>query len=246
MASHRVAWRGGSFKQESALARAINGACPAGRWARGPGAYSVQARGCSGALLQGAGISMLKLVLGLVLFFAAHLPAIARGSRERFRETLGVGGYRGLVSLLSLAGLALIIWGFIDYRDAGMIQIWYPPIWTRHLAFLLNLPVFVLLIAAYTPGHIKAKLGHPMLAAVKLWALAHLLANGDLGGMLIFGAFLAWAVLARISAKRRGERAIVANPSWIADIVAVVGGVVIWALVLTRLHALLIGVPLLH
>lgn len=192
-----------------------------------------------------AGGCMFKLVAGLVLFFAAHAPAIARDLRAQLRGALGVGGYRAFVSLLALAGLVLIVWGFGAYRAEGYIQLWNPPVWTRHLAFLLNLPVFILLIAAYTPGHIKAKLGHPMLAAVKLWALAHLLANGDLGGILIFGSFLVWAVLARISAKRRGERAIVANPSWIADAVAVVGGVIIWALVLTRLHALLIGVPLL-
>ncbi|GHE56798.1 hypothetical protein GCM10019059_15180 [Camelimonas fluminis] len=188
---------------------------------------------------------MFKLVAGLVLFFAAHAPAIARGLRDRLRASWGVRGYRGAVSLLALVGLALVVWGFHDYRQAGYIQVWDPPVWTRHLAFLINLPVFILLIAAYAPGHIKARLGHPMLAAVKFWALAHLLANGDLGGMLLFGSFLGWAVLARIATKRRGERAVVANPSWVADAVAVVGGVALWALMLTRLHTLLIGVPLL-
>lgn len=188
---------------------------------------------------------MLKLIAGLVLFFGAHAPAIARGVRERLRAALGELGYRGVVSVVALMGLALIVWGFGAYRADGYIQVWNPPVWTKHLAFLLNLPIFVLLIAAYVPGHIKAKLGHPMLTAIKLWALAHLLANGDLGGIILFGSFLIWAVLSRIAAKRRGVRAVVSNPSWIADAAAVVGGVALWALFLTRLHALLIGVPLL-
>lgn len=188
---------------------------------------------------------MLKLVAGLFLFFGAHAPAIARGGRDKLRASFGDAGYRGVVSVVALVGLALIVWGFGAYRADGYIQLWNPPVWTKHLAFLITLPVFVLLIAAYTPGHIKAKLGHPMLTAVKLWALAHLLANGDLGSILLFGSFLAWAVMSRIAAKRRGERAVVAHPSWIADAAAVVGGVAIWALFVTRLHALLIGVPLL-
>jgi len=188
---------------------------------------------------------MFKLVAGLILFFAAHVPAIARGLRDRLRASWGMMGYRGVVSLLALTGLVLIVWGFHDYREAGYIQLWHPPVWTRHLAFLINLPVFILLIAGFLPGYIKARLGHPILAAIKFWALAHLLANGDLGGILLFGSFLVWAVLARIAAKRHGERAVVANPSWVADAAAVVGGVALWALMLTRLHALLIGVPLL-
>lgn len=188
---------------------------------------------------------MFKLIAGLVLFFAAHAPAIARNLRDRLRASLGMAGYRGAVSLVAIAGLALIVWGFGAYRDSGYIQIWDPPMWTRHLAFLITLPVFILLIAAYTPGNIKARLGHPMLTAIKFWALAHLLANGDLGGMLLFGSFLAWAVMARIAAKRRGERAVVANPSWVWDAVAVAGGVALWLLTLKYLHAALIGVPLL-
>lgn len=188
---------------------------------------------------------MFKLIAGLVLFFAAHAPAIVRGGRDRLREAWGMTGYRGAVSILALLGIGLIVWGFHDYRLGGYIQLWDPPVWTRHLAFLITLPVFILLIAGFLPGHIKARLGHPILAAIKFWALAHLLANGDLGGILLFGSFLVWAVLTRIAAKRRGERAVVANPAWPADAVAVVGGVALWALVLTRLHTLLIGVPLL-
>lgn len=187
---------------------------------------------------------MLKLIAGLALFLAAHTPAMARGLRGRLQETLGPIGYRIAISLVALVGLVLIIWGFGDYRAHGYIQLWDPPVWTKHLAFLLMAPVFVLLIAAYTPGHIKARIGHPMFTAVKFWALAHLLANGDLGSLLLFGVLLAWAVAARIAAKRRGERAQVANPSWIADGAAVVLGLGLWWLTLTRLHTMLIGVPL--
>lgn len=187
---------------------------------------------------------MLKLIAGLVLFYLSHASVFARAQRERLRARLGDGLRRGLVSLLALAGVALIVWGFADYRAGGYVQLWDPPVWARHLAFLLMLPAFIMLAAAFAPGHIKARLGHPMLAAVKTWALAHLLANGDLGSIILFGSFLAWGVAARVAARRRGERAVVPAPSWRADAIAVIAGAVAWWLTLTWLHAWLTGVPL--
>ncbi len=121
---------------------------------------------------------------------------------------LGKNGYRALFSVVSTLGLALVVWGF---AKAPVVQIWYPPVWTRHLALLLMLPVFPLLFAAYLPGKIKAKVRHPMLAAIKFWALAHLIANGDLASIILFGSFLAYAVARPYSAQAAGRRA---SRSW--------------------------------
>ncbi|GGC74362.1 NnrU family protein [Chelatococcus reniformis] len=186
------------------------------------------------------------LVLGLVLFFAAHIFTMLRAPRARFVGLLGEGPYKLAYSVVSALGLILIVLGFGAYRETGYIQVWDPPVWTRHLALLLNLPVFILLVAAYAPGFIKLRVKHPMLLAVKIWATAHLLANGDLGSILLFSSFLAWAVSARIAVKRRGDQGLPARPaSWKADVVAVAGGLVAYALVIGYLHPLLIGVPVL-
>ncbi|MFD0936725.1 NnrU family protein, partial [Methylobacterium trifolii] len=146
---------------------------------------------------------MLILILGLVLFLGIHAFSIARAKRAEVIGQVGENRFKLGYTLLSALGLVLIGVGFHQYRAAGYIPVWDPPVWTRHLALLLMLPVFVLLAAAYLPGRIRARTKHPMLLAVKIWATAHLLANGDLGSMLLFGGFLAWAVAARISAKRR-------------------------------------------
>src|SRR3954447_25919852 len=148
---------------------------------------------------------MTLLILGLILFLGTHAFTMARGPRARLRERLGEGAYKGLYSLVSLVGIVLIAIGFGRYRAAGYIPVWDPPVWTRHLTLLLVWFAFVAFVAAYFPGRIKRTLKHPMLAGVKLWAAAHLLANGDLGSIVLFGSILAWAVMARISAKRRDE-----------------------------------------
>ena len=118
---------------------------------------------------------------------------------------LGQNGYRALFALVSIAGLALIVWGYGQYRAHELIQVWSPPAFMRHITVGLMLFAVIFFTAAFIPSHIKAKLKHPMLAGVKTWALAHLLSNGDLGSILLFGAFLAWGVYARIAAKRRGD-----------------------------------------
>ena len=191
---------------------------------------------------------MTILILGLVVFIGAHAFTMAREQRARAIARLGEGPYKGLYSLISLLGLVLIVWGFGEYRAGGYTQVWTPPVWTRHLAVQLVWTAFVALAAAYLPGRIRGTLKHPMLAGLKIWALAHLLANGDLGSMLLFGALLAWAVAARISTKRRDEVLDHGGPAaapagWRNDILAVAIGTALYLVFLIWLHPLLIGVP---
>jgi uncharacterized membrane protein len=194
---------------------------------------------------------MLFLVLGLALFLGTHAFTMARGPRGRLVARLGEGPYKGIYSALSLAGLVLISIGFGRYRAEGYIPLWDPPVWTRHLALLLVWFAFVLVAAAYLPGRIKrmAK-GHPMLLGVKIWAFAHLLANGDLGSILLFGGFLGWAVAARIGAKRRDEVVPHGGPAappkgWRNDGIALALGTLAYLAFLFWLHPSLIGVAVL-
>ena len=149
---------------------------------------------------------MTILILGLILFIGTHVISTLRPLRAGLIDRLGAGPFKGLYALVSGLGLVLIIWGFSLYRAQGLIALWQPPTWTRHLALTLMWFAFVALASAYAPaGRIKGWLRHPMLVAVKIWALAHLLANGDLGALLLFGSLLAFAVYDRISLKRRGD-----------------------------------------
>jgi uncharacterized membrane protein len=191
---------------------------------------------------------VILLILGLAVFIGTHAFTMARGPRADAVARLGEGPYKLAYSALSLLGIVLIAIGYGDYREGGYIQAWNPPVWTRHLAVLLVWPAFVMFVAAYFPGRIKRTLKHPMLAGVKLWALAHLLANGDLGSVLLFGAILAWAVAARISAKRRDEVVPHGGPAaepagWRNDILALVIGTAAYLAFLFWLHLWLIGVP---
>lgn len=193
---------------------------------------------------------MLLLILGLVLFLGTHLLPTVPDLRRSLAARLGENGYKGLFTLLSLAGLALIVVGF---GKAQMLVgsknpiLWYPPIWTKHIAFLIMIPALILLIAAYVPSRIRTAAKHPMLAAVKLWALAHLLANGDLASLLMFGSFLAWAVYDRISVKKRAALGPLGNRTGglVGDVVAVAGGLGLWAFLLLGGHHFAFGVPLL-
>lgn len=192
---------------------------------------------------------MTLLIAGLVVFLGCHMLPVLSGVRAGLREKIGAGPYKGLFSLVSLVGLVLIVMGYSAARDAGSPLIWDPPTGLRHLAMLLLVPVFVLLIASNMPGRIKAKLKHPMLVAIKLWALAHLLMNGDLASILLFGAFLAWAVVDRISVKRRGGVSLQSAGEALAgnavrnDLIALVGGLVLYGVFVMWLHEILIGVP---
>ena len=145
------------------------------------------------------------LILGLVVFLGAHVFVTGRKARASLVSAMGEFPYKGLFSLVSLVGLALIVWGYAQYRATGWIDVWSPPAWTRHLVVLLMWPASIFVVAAYIPGDIKRTLKHPMLVGVKLWAVAHLLANGDLGSIVLFGSFLAWAVFDRVSLKARSD-----------------------------------------
>jgi uncharacterized membrane protein len=187
---------------------------------------------------------MVILIVGLVLFIGVHSVAIvAPALRARTIHRLGEGAWKGPYALVSLVGFVLICYGFSLARQAPVI-LYAPPTWLRHVALILMLPVFPLLIAAYLPGRIKTAAKHPMLAAVKFWAFAHLLANGLLADVLLFGAFLAWAVVDRISLKRRSvpqvPRTAPAGP-W-NDVIAVVLGLAIYALTIGWAHVRLFGV----
>jgi uncharacterized membrane protein len=184
------------------------------------------------------------LIAGLVLFLGIHSVAIVAPSfRARTIQRMGEGAWKGLYSLISLAGFVLICYGFGLARQAPVV-LYSPPTWLRHLAFLLMLPVFPLLIAAYLPGRIKTAAKHPMLAAVKFWAFAHLLANGSLADVLLFGGFLAWAVVDRISVKRRAMPQVLrtAPPGPWNDAIAVVLGLAVYALLIGWAHVRLFGV----
>jgi uncharacterized membrane protein len=187
------------------------------------------------------------LILGLVVFLGAHSFVTLRGARAAAIARLG-HGYRALFALVSLAGLALIVWGFVLYRQTGRIDVWNPPALMRHITVGLMWFSIVLVAAAYLPSHIKTWAKHPMLASVKIWALAHLLSNGDLGSILLFGSFLAWAVYARVAAKRRAAAGEVGNiraadTGWNNDAIAVALGTVIYLALGYVFHPVVIGVP---
>jgi uncharacterized membrane protein len=184
---------------------------------------------------------MTLLIIGIIVIIGIHLVPTFSDLREGLIGRLGKNGYRALFSLVSTLGFVLLVWGF---ARAPFIQIWAPPGWTRYVAMVLMLPVFILLIAAYVPGEIKAKLRHPFLVAIKFWALAHLIANGDLASIILFGSFLAYAVFDRIALKRRAETGLVTVPETGAfrnDVISVVGGLVLYVVFLVWLHPLLIG-----
>ena len=187
---------------------------------------------------------MSTLIAGLVLFLGIHSLAIAApGWRAAGVARLGLQGWKGLYSLIAIAGFTLIVIGYGEAR-AAPVWLYQPPKGLRHLALLLMLPVFPLLLAAYLPGRLRTATKHPMLLATKLWATAHLLANGALADVLVFGGFLAWAVVNRISLKRRAAVAPApAAPTgpW-NDAIAVVGGLLLYGLFVGAAHRLLMGV----
>ncbi len=188
---------------------------------------------------------MTLLIAGLVLFLGIHsLVIFTPQARARLMQALGRNGWRGVHSLFSVAGLVLIFIGYGQARHAPVV-LYLPPVWMRHVTFTLILPVFPLLLAAYFPGRIRATLKHPMLVAVKIWALAHLLANGTLADLLLFGGLLAWAVASRISLKRRAPTLKISSPPRpLNDVIAVVLGLALYAATLLWLHRVVIGMPL--
>ena len=185
------------------------------------------------------------MIAGLVVFLGAHAFVAQREHRAAVIARWGEGPYKLAFSLVSAIGLALIVYGFARYRASGWIDVWYPPAWTRHVAVALMLPAVILFVAAYVPGQIKRALKHPMLAGVKLWALAHLIANGDLGSIVLFGSILAWAVYDRISLKHRTDPGAPPIPigGWRNDAIAVVVGILVYLALGLTFHPIVIGVP---
>jgi uncharacterized membrane protein len=184
-------------------------------------------------------------ILGLAIFLGAHVFVTMRDRRAALVAKIGEWPYRGLFSLVSIVGIVLIGYGFADYRAAGPVTVWYPPAWTRHIVEALMWPASIVIVAAYIPGNIKRVLKHPMLAGVKTWAFAHLCANGDLGGIILFGSVLAWAVYDRITLKRRSDSGAPPIPAGGAknDIIAVAVGTIVYLALGFVFHPAVIGVP---
>src|SRR5579871_5362526 len=198
----------------------------------------------------GGVMGLAVMILGLALFLGVHTLPAQRGLRSRIVSAIGEGSYKLVYALASVLGIALIAWGFSHYRAGGMIDVWEGSVSPKALVLLkhttvaLMLPAVILVVAAYLRGRIYAAVKHPMLAGVKLWAAAHLLANGDLGSIILFGSFLAWAVFDRISLKRRADAGAppipVGGPG--NDAIAVAVGIVAYLALGFVFHPVVIGV----
>ena len=190
-------------------------------------------------------MGLLVMILGLVLFLGVHTLTTQRELRAVVIASTGEGGYKIGYALVSLLGLALIVWGFAHYRATGWIDVWTPPTAFKHITVALMLPAVILVVASYIRGRIYTTLKHPMLACVKLWAAALLLANGDLGSIILFGSFLGWAVFDRISLKHRADTGAppipVGGPG--NDLIAVAVGIVAYLALAFAFHPVVIGVP---
>ena len=205
---------------------------------------------------------MTQLILGLILFLGAHSVRIwADGWRDQTIEAYGEKAFKGVYALVSILGFYLLVVGYGEAR-LQTVALWNPPIFTKHISLLLMLLSSILLMATYIPrNHFKMRLGHPMVLSVKVWALSHLLANGNLADLVLFGSFLIWAVLNFRSARAR-DRALLLNlnvteeaagesiaesesahqPKLLSTIITLVGGIAIWALITFVLHAKIVGV----
>lgn len=189
---------------------------------------------------------MVFLVVGLVLFLGIHSVPMSRALHARLEGSLSATGYKALFTAASIIGLVLIVIGYGEMQGQGRLnpEIYTPPVWMRHITVLLMWPALILLVAAYVPSRIRTLAKHPMLASVKLWAFSHLLANGDLASLLLFGSFLAWSVADRISVKRRaalgplGKR----KGGQRGDLIAVGIGTAVYAFLLLGGHRWLFGV----
>lgn len=184
---------------------------------------------------------MLVLILGLVIFFGVHsVRLLAPGWRAQ-QMTLNEGRWKGLYSVASLAGLVLMVWGWILYRPSAA-QVYLPPGWGRHVTMLLVWLGLIAVVSAYQPvGRIKASLQNPFLVGIALWAAGHLLANGDLAAVLLFGSFLVYSIIdiVAITARRPPKAVFV---SYRGDIIAVAAGTVVYLLLILWLHGILFGV----
>ena len=190
---------------------------------------------------------MMVLVVGLILFLGVHLVPTSPELRDGLKERIGEVPYKVIFSLLSLIGFVVIVLGFhkLQLHPGKNPVLWDPPTWTRHIAVALMLPAMIFLVASVIPSRIRTAVRHPMLIGIKTWAFAHLIANGDLGALLLFGSFLAFAVYDRISVKKRGAQGPLGNAtpsSPINDVIVIVVGVALYAALLYGGHQWLIGV----
>ncbi len=187
---------------------------------------------------------MLELIAGLVIFLGVHsISIVAHGWRDAMVARLGLRGWKAAYAIVAIIGFVLIVRGYAAAR-LDPVFLYQPPFWMRHVTALLMLPVFPLLLAAHLPGRIKAAVKHPMLVATKAWAVAHLLSNGTVADVLLFGGFLAWAVLDRISVGKRAGAPMQTGPRPLRnDVIAVVGGLVLYVVFVKWAHLWLIGVP---
>jgi uncharacterized membrane protein len=190
-------------------------------------------------------VGLIVMIAGLVLFLGTHALTTQRDLRARLIKSMGEGGYKAVYALVSLVGLVLIVWGFSHYRATGWIDVWSPPKVLKHINVALMLPAVILVVASYIRGRIYTTVKHPMLTGVKLWAFGHLLANGDLGGIILFGSFLGWAVFDRISLKHRTDAGAPPIPvgGITNDVIAVVVGVVAYLALAFAFHPVVIGIP---
>lgn len=184
-----------------------------------------------------------KLILGLVVFFGVHsISLLALGWRNRVAERLGRRVWQGIYSIAALLGFYLLVTGYGAARASAAV-IYVSPPWLRYVAALLMLPVFTLALASVLPGRIRARAGHPLLLATMLWAVAHLLTNGSVADLLLFGSFLVWSVAVRISLERRSARPMRVLPTSPAnDAIVIVGGLALYAIFMFWLHASWFGV----
>ncbi len=187
---------------------------------------------------------MSLLIIGLIIFLGSHSCRIfAEPWRNHMIDRLGEVKWKGLYTIVSLIGLVIVVIGYGQARQ-NPIVIWQPPIYLMHIAILLNLVAFIFLAASFSTNNaIRLKLKHPMILGVKVWALAHLLANGTLADLVLFGSFLLWSVLDFRSARKRPilmpQKAVVSTK---ATIIVIVSGIVVWAAFVFGLHQYLIGV----
>jgi uncharacterized membrane protein len=191
---------------------------------------------------------MMPLIVGLALFVGIHLVTTQTVLRRGLATRMGEGRYKGVYSLIALTGFALIVYGYhkLQLMPGKNPVLWSPPHWGRHIAMLAMLPVFPLLFSTYLPGRLSAAVRHPMITAVKFWALAHLFVRGDLASLLLFGGLLAWAVYDRITLKHREAAGLVQVKSGSSrnDVLAIVLGLIAYGIFIKWGHAALIGMPL--
>ncbi len=183
------------------------------------------------------------LILGLVVFIGAHLFVTMRAQRAVLIARIGEGPYKGLLALASVLGIILIGYGFARYRATGWIDVWYPPRWTYHITQFLMWPASILVVAAYARGNIWRTVKHPMLTGVKTWSVAHLISNGDLGSILLFGSFLLWAGYDRMTLKRRADVVALSVPERALrnDLIALAVGTLLYLVLGLVFHPLVIG-----